>query len=439
MLGKLLARGAVATQRQVALGSRRARGVASVCLGGVPSPIAPATTASRVVGTGLRRQLGVAAVGSVDDSSCGVEELPFSNVSEDQHEPEEQHHGQQGERQQSQRSAAARGVQGQEEAEGGRRAAAAWGHRGASRSRDDRGVDNFSRGEGGARGRGSWIGRRGERRPSQHRGGFGNRGRYDGRDRGYDDAALRPSGQYAEAMNELKRTGNWIEIIEMYKQATSDDAAAPDDNASENSDGVRGTISLRFNRIIYNSTIAALARSPRWQVSLSVLQEMRDVARVTPDTFTFNAALLACVHGRQGKLAFALFREMREADIVPDRFTYSHLVVVCGQEGKWKEALSLVEEMKAAGLRPNCVTYNAIIVAYGNAGEPERALGVLETMREEGVQVSEGSYSSAIAACGKAGEWERALEVMEEMKGGRDNLEPNEYCYNSAISGEFRV
>lgn len=275
----------------------------------------------------------------------------------------------------------------------------------------DRG-GNYSRRGGRGSGGGDWRGRWGGR-PSQHsrgtaRGaGFANGEQSEGH--------TSPSRQYAAAVGELRRTGNWIGIIEMYKQACGD---------------------LDVNRVMYNSTIAALARSPRWQVALSVLQEMRDAANVTPDTFTFNAALMACVHGRQGKLALALFREMREAEIAPDRFTYTHLVVVCGHEGKWEAALSLVEEMKAAGLRPNCVTYNAIIVAYGNAGEPERAVGVLETMREEEVQVSEGSWSAAMAACGKAGRWERALDLMQEMKEGRDNLQPNEYCYNAAISGE---
>lgn len=293
------------------------------------------------------------------------------------------------------------------------------------------------------------MGRGGERQwPRQGRGGFARRGGgYDDREQN-DNKVLGPSGQYAQAMMELKHTGSWIEIIEMYKRATALDDDNVNANESANAheieiendgagekDDKKGKY-LRSSRIVYNSTIAALAQSPRWQVSLSVFQEMRDVAKVAPDTYTFNAALMACKHGRQGKLAFALFREMREAGVVPDRFTYTHLIVICGQEGKYEEALALLEEMKAASLWPNCVTYNAVIIAYGNAGEPQRAVDLLETMREEGLQVSEGSYSAAMAACGKAGEWERALELMEEMKEGRDNLEPNEYCYNSAICGE---
>lgn len=223
---------------------------------------------------------------------------------------------------------------------------------------------------------------------------------------------------YSERMGVLRRTGDWMGAIEMYKRACDDDQRV-----------------RPVNRIMYNSTLAALARSPKWRVALSILQEMRDADDVAPDTYTFNAALMACVHGRQGELAWALLGEMRGAGIAPDVFTFSHLAAVCGQEGKWEDALSLVHEMKRAGLRPNCVTYNSVIVALGNGGEPDRAVEVLDTMREEGVQISEGSYSAAIAACGKAGRWERALHLLEEMKEGRDHLEPNEYCYNSAISG----
>ncbi|CAM9279727.1 unnamed protein product [Scytosiphon promiscuus] len=213
----------------------------------------------------------------------------------------------------------------------------------------------------------------------------------------------------------MRRTGNWNGVIKAYQQASDDE-------------------SVEFTSGMLNITIAALSRSPKWQVSLSILQEMREARKLTPDTYTFNAALMACVHGRQGKLAFALVREMREVGASPDSFTYSHLISVCGHEGEWQKALSLIEEMTEAGIRPNCVAYNAVIVACGNAGEADRAVSILDRMREAGVHVTEGSYSAAIAACGKNGKWERALELMEEMKGGRDNLEPNEYCYNSAIS-----
>ncbi|CAN0572953.1 unnamed protein product, partial [Ectocarpus sp. 12 AP-2014] len=74
MLGKLLARGAVATQRRLAVASRRRR-VASVSLwGGVPGTAA--TCAFDYVGVAQRRQLGTvvdfADTGFVKGSYNGV-------------------------------------------------------------------------------------------------------------------------------------------------------------------------------------------------------------------------------------------------------------------------------------------------------------------------------------------------------------------------------
>ncbi|CAM9889222.1 unnamed protein product, partial [Ectocarpus fasciculatus] len=378
MLGKLLARGAVATQRQLAVASRRRRVASASLWGGAPGTAA--TCASDYATVVPRRQLGTAVdfadTGFVEGSSNGVEGSSGNSRGG-------------GPRQQWQQSAERRFEEGAEE--GGQ------GHEERSETALGREDDYSSRG---GRGR---PGRRSGRRPGRGGGGGGGDRRAQGR-----------TGFLVE-MRELKRTGDWIGIIDMYKQACDDKG-------------------VQVNRIMINTTVAALARSPRWQVSLSILQEMRDDATVAPDVYTFNAALMACAHGRQIRLAFALLSEMREAGIKPDLFTFSHLATACGHDGKWEMAFSLIDEMRAEGIRPSCVAYNAVIVACGNAGEHARAVGVLEKMREEGVQLTEGTYSAAIAACGKARQWEGALDLLEEMKEGRDNLEPNEYCYNSAIS-----
>ncbi|CAM9217907.1 unnamed protein product [Hapterophycus canaliculatus] len=397
MLGKLLARGAAATQRQVALAARRP-GVAAVRLGEACGTAAatPASTATTATG-GLRRQLGT-EVGTGDEGrSYATSDLP-QDVDEQQQQSQWQH------------SAASppAGLQEHEEinedGESGRRKS--WRGDSAAWKSDS----NRPRGEWDDRSRGKGLARMTGRDSYRHRR-RGERGTPGREGRIYSKASI----QYFESVQEMRRAGNWNGVIKAYQQACDDE-------------------DVDFTSSMFNITIAALSRSPKWQVSLSILQEMREAEAVPLDTYTFNAALMACVHGRQGKLAFALLQEMLEVGVSPDSFTYSHLVSVCGHEGKWEKALSLIEEMMEAGIRPNCVAYNGAIVACGNAGEADRAVALLDRMRGDGVHVTEGSYSAAIAACGKNGKWERALELMEEMKEGRDNLEPNEYCYNSAIS-----
>eukprot|EP00903_Cladosiphon_okamuranus_P010892 g10288.t1 len=374
MLGRLLARAAAATHRQAAQTLRRPRVTPASLRGGSHAPDAGGSASCGAAG--LQRKL-TTAVDAVDDgsSSSGAVDPEVQQWQGQFHKPREP----------------ARWV-------GGDRAP-----RNDDRSRNSGGRHSSGRGggRGGRKGRGG--------RAWGERGGGFARGRAD------ESRATSCPWAYSETIKELRRTGKWIQIIEMFKQACDD----PD---------------VTVDHVMFNSTIAALARSPKWKVALSVLQELRDNHTVAPDIYTFNAALMACAHGRQGQLAFALLGEMRAAGVAPNSFTFAHLVAVCSREGKWEAALSLVDEMKQAGLRPSCVTYNSVIVALGNGGEPDRAVGVLDTMREEGVQVTEGSYSAAIAASGKAGGWERALRLLEEMKDGRDNLQPNEFCYNSAIS-----
>ena len=391
MLGIRLARGAAATQRRTAgLALRRPRVTPAGLQGGFDAPAAGAVGGAGAVG--LRRQLAT-AVDEIDSSS-GTSSGSFGGEAVGQHEV----------------GPAAQQWQGQQLHDQNPRQPARYGGdrtpRNHDRSRSNGGRHSSYRGGGGGGG-GAGVG--GGR-------GWGGRGGEFARSRADRNGGMSRAWQYSKAIGELKRTGDWIRIIMMYQQACDDER-------------------VHVNRIMFNSTIAALARSPKWKVALSIFEEMREDDEVAPDTYTFNAALMACVHGRQEDLAFALLGEMRAADVAPDSFTFSHLVAACGHQGRWEKALALVGEMKRAGLKPNCITYNGVIVSLGNGGEPDRAAEVLHTMREEGVQVSEGSFSSAIAACGKARRWERALQLLEEMKEGRDNLEPNEYCYNSAISG----
>lgn len=143
----------------------------------------------------------------------------------------------------------------------------------------------------------------------------------------------------------------------------------------------------------------------------------------------------ACEHGNEDKQAFSLFEEMPAAGVIPDEYTFSNLIMVCKKDSE--KALLLMRSMEQTGLKPGSVAYNAAIVACGNGDQPDQAMALLNEMRERGVQVTEGTYSAAIAANGKAHRWEQALSLLEDMKDGKDNLEPNEYCYHACISGKF--
>jgi pentatricopeptide repeat protein len=50
--------------------------------------------------------------------------------------------------------------------------------------------------------------------------------------------------------------------------------------------------------------------------------------RVTPDQYSYNSAIAACVKARQTQQMAAVLARMREAGYSPDLVTYSNLIQV---------------------------------------------------------------------------------------------------------------
>jgi pentatricopeptide repeat protein len=60
---------------------------------------------------------------------------------------------------------------------------------------------------------------------------------------------------------------------------------------------------------------------------VSLLDDMRR-RRVTPDQYSYNSAIAACVKARQTQQMAAVLARMREAGYSPDLVTYSNLIQV---------------------------------------------------------------------------------------------------------------
>jgi pentatricopeptide repeat domain-containing protein 1 len=131
-------------------------------------------------------------------------------------------------------------------------------------------------------------------------------------------------------------------------------------------------------------------------------------------------------------------------------------ISACGNGGQWKKALALLNLMRDKGLPVNKITYNAAITALSKAsrnnakrmtenkreridpaeteGLWSRALILLKQMKDDGIEPDGFCYSSAISCCGAEGRWEEALILMKVMKRGGPLTRPNKIAYTAAIS-----
>ncbi len=203
---------------------------------------------------------------------------------------------------------------------------------------------------------------------------------------------------------------------------------------------------------------------------MSLLQVVKDKG-LTLDTYFYTAVIDACAKAKMWKKALSLLDEMQQQGIEPSEVTYSVTISACGNGGQWKKALDLLQLMKSKGMTVNVITYNAALTALSKAsrqkarqmaklttddvplkftlrqgiddsedmddhgeGLSPRALSILEEMKSDGIEPDGFCYSSAISCCGAEGRWTEALELMETMKKGGPRTRPNRIAYTAAIS-----
>lgn len=225
--------------------------------------------------------------------------------------------------------------------------------------------------------------------------------------------------RYVREVSRLGAQGSWRRVLSLLSTAEGDGAIV--------------------NKVMYNATIAALAKSMRWQEAISILDRMgakdarsfssaMDACRaagkpdeayqllsrmatregIKPNVWCFNAALSAFAKRGQYRRALSLVEvDMPGAGVVPDLRTWSTLLDACRAGGEsGHQAVALLSRMRNAGFQPNVWCFNHCLNAASREGEWELAFGLLEDMGEAGVQPDCWSYSAAMKACVNAEEWQ---------------------------------
>ncbi|KAI8984220.1 hypothetical protein BDF20DRAFT_986143 [Mycotypha africana] len=82
---------------------------------------------------------------------------------------------------------------------------------------------------------------------------------------------------------------------------------------------------------------------------------------ITPDVFTFNIIIDACLKNRLFSRAYMIFRDMKERKVHPDVYTYGMLIdIESRKESNLKAAIELFNEMCSIGIKPNERVLNSL-------------------------------------------------------------------------------
>ncbi|KAG5187567.1 hypothetical protein JKP88DRAFT_288087 [Tribonema minus] len=186
------------------------------------------------------------------------------------------------------------------------------------------------------------------------------------------------------------RAGDWERAVDYLRRLR---AAAPGDG------GARGG---SYNVRTYNAALAAVAHAAPPHAPQLVAELLRDMraARLAPDAYSFNAAVLASGDWHAGR---EYMQEMAAAGVPCTEGTYINMMRVCAGSGSSAKAVPLLRAALASGLPPSTRLYNACLAALAKAGDVEAALQLLEDMRGAGSSAGSSSISSGGDAAGEAG------------------------------------
>ncbi|KAF3607560.1 hypothetical protein DY000_02050789 [Brassica cretica] len=164
----------------------------------------------------------------------------------------------------------------------------------------------------------------------------------------------------------------------------------------------------------WNAIITGYSRNNLFQDALLMYSKMQ-LARVSPDSFTFPHLLKACSglpHLQMGRLVHA---QVLRLGFEADGFVQNGLIALYAKCGQVETAKILFGKMKS----PNLILWNAMISGYAKNGYAKDAIDAFHEMINKGVRPDTISITSAVSACPQVGSLEQA-RWMDEYVGRSD-------------------
>ncbi|KAL1426984.1 hypothetical protein MTO96_003279 [Rhipicephalus appendiculatus] len=184
----------------------------------------------------------------------------------------------------------------------------------------------------------------------------------------------------------------------------------------------------------YEKDIKQLVLDRKIKEALNLFFEIQKAYEVKPTHVMFTLLIGGC--GRVGytKMAFKLYRMMRDRGLEPTPATLTGLFNSCAEspfpEMGLDKAHKLYEQIKLKNWVPSNLTYHAMIKAFGKCGDLDMAFRVMDEMADAKHAITTETFAFLLMACisNKEAGFSLGLKVMRTMLWKK--IRPSVYCYN---------
>ncbi|XP_022244513.1 pentatricopeptide repeat-containing protein 1, mitochondrial-like isoform X2 [Limulus polyphemus] len=172
----------------------------------------------------------------------------------------------------------------------------------------------------------------------------------------------------------------------------------------------------------YGDKMKELIKERKLKDALQLYNQMIKEDRVKPVKYIYTLLIGAC--GRVGytKMAFKLFKHMRDRGMTPSPATLTGLFNACAETPflnyGLQKAIHLREQIMEKGWQPSNITFHSMIKAFGRCGDLETAFSLADEMTENGHVVTAETFNFLLQACitNKEAGFTHAIQVFRFMK-----------------------
>ena len=142
------------------------------------------------------------------------------------------------------------------------------------------------------------------------------------------------------------------------------------------------------NTIIYNSMISTAGDARDLRMVEDLIQEM-ETRKISKDTVTYSAAITACERCNKWQQAIKLYESMKknadsDSAVKPNTYTLNAVLNACVHGRQWRSALEELARAREVGIAPDVISYSAVITALGDAKHVEMAMRLFKDMDNDG-------------------------------------------------------
>ncbi|XP_047334867.1 pentatricopeptide repeat-containing protein At4g02820, mitochondrial [Impatiens glandulifera] len=209
-----------------------------------------------------------------------------------------------------------------------------------------------------------------------------------------------------------------------------------------------------INTLPYNTMLSFYISNGQLDKVPQLIQDLK--MNTSPDIFTYNLILTACLPQRDVETAEKTLLEIQKAEIEPDWVTYSTLTSLYIKNSLPEKAAATVKEMEKRIARKNRPAYSSLIGLHAKLGNLDEISRIWEKMKSSFVKMSDTEYACMISSLLKHEKSEEAMNLYEEWKSvstsgnpripnlfladyiKRDQMEEAENFYNKMVESDIK-